>query len=328
MIIYSRVLAFGTAILGFAAPCYGGDSLVKLKERFFAEAPKGWGELESEARRIEMAGTSQVITTRADPNLRRAIVRKFSFSRNGDMALYHIKEKSLDGKPIEGEFVVGTNGTYRFFLTKTADQKTFLLKDFGAVSSEHTNSVNQFMDNFLSFPWSICNHKLSLLVKSRGFKLIDIKDVRHDGRQFARIEFRDTPPDNGQGPLLRGGWVILSPEDHWAMQQYEVDLSTEKVSGEAGYVEDTGRFKPMKYVSIVTVRPSKEHSPITFEWRCDFDDWKYRVVPESRFMLPAFGLPELETTTKPNGDSHREYYYIALGLLLFALAAYVKKSGR
>ncbi len=312
------------AILTVAVPSPAADSLASMRAKFFSEAPKGWEELESAAQTIEVTATSQTVARSSKAGSDRVIVRNFLFLRNRQMQLYHLMQKTVNGKrSFDGEVLLGSNGLYRFLLAKKSGSDNFVLRSFGSETSEVDPST-ELLDTFLSLPWSIPGYRLSSLVKSASFKLVDIKREQAGKGELVKVEFRTASPQN-DARSLRGGWILFEPDAHWAMQQFEVELPSKKVSGQVAYeVDDSGFLRP-KRVSYVETYTSASLSTGRYEATCDFQNFEYRVVPESRFTLSAFGLPELDTKAHPRYRQGREYLFFGVGVLLLAVAICVRR---
>ena len=116
---------------------------------------------------------------------------------------------------------------------------------------------------------------------------------------------------------LQDGWVILSPDDHWSIQECKLSFAdSTKISRlvEYGEMVDGSRI-PRRFESKM-VKKGKHGEDLPYTDTFDYEKFTRIDLPEEAFSLSAYGLPE--SLAEP-GENRARRYLVAL--LLFGLAA-------
>jgi hypothetical protein len=212
------------------------------------------------------------------------------FARVPGRKMMHSKRVSPAPKPGgRVETVRCWNGTHAFVLTRTQDQPQLLVTYFG---TDHSGIDLAFMMNverYLMASHSVFEVPFSRIWSHPSFKLLEVKGLQEGGREIIRVAY-DYHPSN---MILRSGWIKVVPEDGWAILEYESQTNLEGVvvSSVVEYGEKQGEVAIPKRVFVKTGSKSADSF--------DFEELVLGPVPESRFTLAAFGLPELGLPAPP-----------------------------
>jgi hypothetical protein len=221
-----------------------------------------------------------------------------------------IEERRKDGS------LHAVNSRYAFKLSRSASDAPWLLTgtatdlsrgypfDIGA--RFHVASI---LDNQLNLDYGLLGN-LPELVKDPDFVVKRVSPVRRGGVELAEVEFTCKPKqaparviDNQQLPggwlRLRGGTLLLDPNQYWLLREYQVEKEYPgqpaiKYHGTLQYATGPSGKPIMKRVLITFTKTGDEE-----EETRDFDLHEDASVPDKDFTLSAFGFPEPPGLDRP-----------------------------
>jgi hypothetical protein len=268
-----------------------GDS--DLEQRFLRDAPRGWAKLSAaECRLAGVAHIEHWSTTKGQKTVH--IDNHIEFKRNGDLV-----RLVQSGAKKESSFVHVVGPRYFFRLTRPSPKAPYVLRDLsfgqpitnikdeGLLSSTYFFRASQFSREFWDVP-------LEGLIADPGFKLKRISEGVDGTKKIVRVEF--VAKSAKYKREWRSAWMELCPDENWALQKAEHWPRSDwrqTITNEFRTSKD-GQLSPYRsrIVSRFSVSEfSKEEIEQTYQFT--LDELEDRVVPESEFTLPAFGLPEM-----------------------------------
>ncbi len=268
-----------------------GDS--DLGQRFLRDAPRGWAKLrEAERRLVGVAHIEYWSVTKGQKIVH--LDHHIEFKRNGDLVRLVKSSPKSESSSVE---IVGPR--YFFHLTKATGKAPYVrrslsfgepsinIKDEGFLSSTYFFRALQFAREFWNVP-------LEELVAGPGFVVKGISQRVVGTKKIVRVEFLAKSAKYKQE--WRSAWMELCPDENWALQKAEYWPRSDwrqTITNEFRPRKD-GRLSPYRsrIVGRFSVSQfSKEEVEETYQFT--LDEIEERVVPESEFTLPAFGLPEM-----------------------------------
>lgn len=239
------------------------------------------------------------------------------YRSNGESLLYRLREKKNDGMR---EYVIVATPKRTFYLSKPAKQDNFVLKNLAGESEyDHAVTVIRLNARLAFLPYCYLEMPIVDFLKQPDVSVVDVSETDHAGARAVRVSWQRPRrmPDGREYEEL--GWFLLSPDDTWALREYEV--------GAKGY--------PSRIRGVVRYGERKDNVPVASE----FESWKEKDEKRSavfsvraskvqltpakpaEFTLRAFGLPEVGEVVASSGQSMLKYWLLGLGALSGVIAA-------
>jgi hypothetical protein len=279
------------ALILLSGPAAAEERKVDLKQRFLAEAPGGWTALQQWASELETTGTLSQTRRPAQGDPVRE-VQSVTCRRNGESALVELRRADAPAQS-KSVGIGGLNPRYVFSLGREDDSKPWTVKGMYPKAKDDFPGVRTGVEWYLYYCTNPCTGLIGTplidLVRKAEYTIKTVEPVEHQGRRCARVEFAYTPP-KGSENTLRSGWVILAPDEHWALEEFEMTFSNPRtIRGTVRYGDRVGDCRSVqKFVTQINNPLSSEE--IVYE--CHKVD--VCRLSESDFTLPAFGLPEFD----------------------------------
>jgi hypothetical protein len=302
------------------------EDRTELETRFKTEAPRGWAVLEAASRHLDGSGVKTDTWSGTPAATREPKHTTVRFLSHDDSALF--TETGSKGPGIED--VVGVNARYAFRLRRKSASSPYVIAYLGSDFKGLREMQYDDILRYIRAPWQISGMPLRQLIADPGFTLNGVFPIRKGNKDLVRVEFDYRPPDPAldRTPVerrtpIRGGWILLSPEDHWAHQECELITPWGKVIGVVQYGEEQDGIPSVRRASETLVRKEslrKAGEDYAVEKRCDFYRWVSRDVPEREMSLAAFGLPEIGEPIARSNSNHVGYWFLGFGLLFGIVA--------
>jgi hypothetical protein len=245
-----------------------------------------------------------------------------------------------------------------FLLERGEGSNSFTLRSTGGTEARDRIMVRRRMDMFLDAPFTLVGTEIRSHLSNSEFKLVRVEPVIRDGKRMLKLHFRydrDVRAKMEANPssfFIDTAWILVSPEESWAMYQEEVQYvpigkapaatvrmmnveyegstagipSPKKIEHRMSQKLINGQ-KEIKSKDGTILRDGDVTSLATFE----FDELHFEELPDSEFTLAAFGLPELGKSETPAARASTTVWYflaafVAL-LLAVALKYYASRAG-
>ena len=300
------------------------------EDRLFKEGPAAWEAWEQFSKHLEgvVRVTDLGKATVANPKYpaKPPEIIEWLFKFNGDWALQEARriETSEHGPPDSPlpttRGAVAITSKYGFSIKRQTDDTPWVIRN---VATRNYENLREFFDEgalvYVHAPWELLGKPLGTLIHEPEFKLRACEGVTRDGRELCKVSFDyPLPPEKAKLFPIRGGWVVLDPEQHWAIQEYELQ-STQKwvtaVLGSNVYGEVSKGF-PLLQEKRRRITEAKGY----LEEVAVFTKLAYRdSIPEAEFGLAQYGLPE-PFGPLASGKSARAPILILAGLLVIVVA--------
>ena len=297
-----------------------------LRQRFLNEAPDHWKQIAEAMDKVEcwLKGKS---TKRDEAGRSDTHSCHYKIRKNGNLLLLEIHtldelDKSLD--PLKGR-VTGVNSRYAFHLTQREPSQSWLVGVVGAEYRDRLSLEIRVGIEGIVNPYTFLTGDVSLLhiFQDPGFECLSVDPVEREGKLAAKVMFRYAAtipkPTYLSDALndLRGGWFILSPDDHWSVQEYNISFAGPiiKESGFNEYGEVVDGYRIPRRSKATIVKKGKQGEVITYTDTIDYERFVRTELPEEAFSLSAYGLPE------PIAETSKKTKRLYLAALLFGLAA-------
>jgi hypothetical protein len=291
-----------------------------LRSRFLAEGPKGWKTLDRTVRQMEGKWVGHYKL-----GVHPMVIQEAKFKINGNLLVYEETRKIQDEK-INRVIALGANSKYQFGLQQHRPPSSWAMVYTGAPTDPmdfdhpYSRATGTGFVRFLHAPFTVNCMPIAEMIGESGFKLENIEEVPRDGKKLAKIEFRYTPPKitqelvkgkpirrNFHMTKMRGGWMLLDPEQNWSLQECSLDLEGgEKNTRIVKYaVSDGGLHLPSSVFE-------KDNSKSV--WEVTFSNLRIRDIREEEFTLTVYGFPEPVGVVWPKPTR----WYVWLALAAFA----------
>lgn len=302
-----------TILIITCAICWnGGDGLKKL---ILSEAPKGWAEWEEANSHVEWLGT---LRSEYQPESKRPRPdESIHVLINENMIIY-------DNNKNGNSNVTGFNNDYSFSLSKDSNNKQYTVRDFGSASGGEPARRKLFALRFAKQPYAIAGMPLAEMIRRKSFRILKVSEVARDGGICLRVDF-EFKPDKQDETAIRGGWILLSPSDHWAHTESAITTPWGELIGKIVLDRKLGEFPAIRS-SDITLKGKKKKLDMKF----NFEKYQYKNIDESNFTLSSFGLPELHNVTGQVQRNSSPYWLFGIGASAAAVAIWLKlpKRGR
>jgi hypothetical protein len=206
------------------------------------------------------------------------------------------------------------------------------------------------LPKFLDCAYSMAGYSLPDLLSDPDFVLDKAEEVTLKANTMVKIFFHRKPklgpnPKSKVLQVLKDGWIITSPRDNWATQQYEFRLThLTRLKGTAlaeicgGLVEygesSSGTRLPKRAVikrfirldsenkKVLKLAPDVHDGDVMATETFDFQNVQFESQSDEAFTLVAFGLPELGAPVRHFRRDYAAVWYIvaALAFLVTAIA--------
>lgn len=306
-----------------AAPAQVARGDGALRERFFREAPAGWGRLREAARQV--AGTLRYEAWSIQDGKRNAAwgYDKYArFRRNGDWVVLTITASGENQS-----IIVGAGPRYAFSLKREGEGMPALTGlSFGAaeVTSREIRSSTQFFHALESSHvwWTI---PLEKLFQDRGIVVTDVAQSRDQGREVVTVVFEGTTSEPKHP--WKGVRMAFLPALDWALLRVESDPRGDwhEVIVNEYRPNRNGRVALYKHEKVGYFSADK----IEEDYRYTFEELEDRAEPESAFTLTAFRLPEPGEPARSSPAEGRLHYWLIGGAVgLFVAAIGLRRAAR
>lgn len=168
------------------------------------------------------------------------------------------------------------------------------------------------------------------LMDSATFEILSVspKRMENDDNEYVELTFKsDFLSDNG-ATKVRGGRVLLMPNLHWVVKQYEVNLESDFGENNVAHLKGT-RFIDYEIIDGIPF-PRRSESIYSFEndgkvfshMKCDYVSIKRGGIPTDILYLRHYGFSE------PISPSHWGSTFriitAVLGILMILLGLYMR----
>lgn len=291
----------------FCSPSVRADESETLKQRFFAEAPRAWGEYRSYAGRLQGA-SERTITIEG----KISSIRHLEYKSNPRCKM--VLTQPLFGEELVGEVFV-FNPQYAFSLKRKAKDAPWVLVEL------NVGTTRVGPDGWADFPAScLCIHaqlyELRELIRLPSFRVVRASAVQDAGRELCRIDFESKQTD---------GVLLLDPNRSWTLHHSSVrekSANQPSVATQDFEVRDPAANYPilkrwLLHKEITNgPKPGKSVAQVVEE----FDLKEPSTPPEdNEFTLAAFGLPE-PLGVKPIPASRNWVWLLAAAVAAAAVA--------
>jgi len=273
-----------------------------LQDRFANEAPREWEKYRVRAARFQGTYTWAVTFNSNKPGVparRERTEKHYEFKQREGCALF--LEESIEEKNEKASetWARVSNPRYGFEVRRrhAAGPWTVSHLDTDLTNGLSFPAPSTFVEMVSTYPCSFAsiNRRLRIVVKEPGFELKRVTHVKRDGESLAKMEFAYMPEDPFHIPL-RGGWVLYDPAHYWIIREYDVQMdwpapqgavSQGTIASALQYQDADDGFPIIKRIAQKIRISSFVDNDNSFDF-----DIREGDVPESDFVLSAFGLPE------------------------------------
>ena len=159
---------------------------------------------------------------------------------------------------------------------------------------------------------------LSEIMADPTFKIKAISRVESGGKDCIKIEYHYDNRVEGIGPK---NWVILSPEEGWAIRAQR---------NESTYY-DAWRESEIDYGPLrdgvaypIRIRHQLHSKPDDYIHDYTFDEFTHGTTPAEEWTLSHYGLPELGRPGSAQASHSAVYWLFGLGLLALIVGLAIK----
>jgi hypothetical protein len=334
------------SLLGLLSFALGqAQTVPSAKERFLSEAPHKWAEYRTLGKRLQGSCLVSYRDRSAGAKVFSSV--RYECKQNDVCALALTQDLGDTPKTRKGRLEV-VNSRYAFRLERSAPDRPWILvgtsfhPEQGYGLSRLTPDVRVagiFVDKALSF--SSIHECLVDMIRDPDFVIKNVTAVVQEGQEGVRLEFSNRPKmtaprkvkaneiPGGWNPV-GGGWVLLDPAHYWVIRAYDVhtewqDRSTGRMTATFSYKEGQNGLPILSRILGNYKGTTAQGSRAETEDNHEYNLTERPDVPESEFMLTAFGLPE------PPEVPGRPRWYLwaaAMGVLCLILAVLFRTLGR
>ena len=272
-----------------------------MEKRIANEAFRAWDKYDISARALQ--GSVSLRVYRLQPEKRLVEQEEIEFKQREGCGIWLRQGKSLDGKTRKGGLLYAVNRQYGFELVRQRVEGRWAVKNTVFVKDGKTpdtfDEPRGIINLWCRFPIRLMwdeETQLPILFKHPKFSMGRVTSEVRDGRTLAKVEFAyaESSMSNERRRWLKGGWLLLDPDFSWVLRAYEIETMqwqgkgtqarTLKLVGSFEYQEGSDRLPLISgYVKKWVYTDSSEQ-----------EEYKYEIsrgdVPETEFMLPAFGF--------------------------------------
>jgi hypothetical protein len=276
--------------------------LAELRTRL--AAVRGSGTY-TDSRRAATAIRSYDVEFSRKPGSFKYIVRNHWFAGNG--ARTPNNDSAVCSSPLTNFSLGKRGGESAFHVSRVAE-------------APFTIAASAPLPKFLDCAFSLGNYSLPDLLAAADFELTKVEEQTIAAKRTCKLFFlRPLLPDpkSNKPQALADGWIIVSPQDHWATQQYEFRHATFTKAGQAlispfitsGLVEygNSAEGAPLPrraeiktFIRVaglereVRLGAGLHDGDVTQVESFDFKSIEMVADPDNAFTMNAFGLPKLD----------------------------------
>ncbi|MBX6314540.1 MAG: hypothetical protein IRY99_16755 [Isosphaeraceae bacterium] len=339
----------GSGLLLLAHLAQGSES--SITEKFRSQYPAASARWQEYLSQIHVAGTLKMYQRKASPaesnawdlsgdigpgdSLRET--RKIELWRQGRMgklietvsrerpaqkkgAPQNQKEGAPQNTP--GELTICVGPKYSFRSIKKAGEAP-VLASFSATKDSDALS-SRLLDGFIWAPYWI-GRPFREFTSDPSFSIKSASKIDLDGKEMVKVEFSIKPADPHVS--LRGGWVIFSPADGWAIRRYELSEEIYSLKTKSKRIREDASYGDIQYDYQsgrlpLPKRVYKRH----FNGVSVFEPTVFEVGPvsEREFTLASVGLPELEQPAGQSRTSRLPFWLFGLAAVALVVALVLK----
>lgn len=328
-------------ILAGAIPRGASASDPVLEQRVRTEYPQALARLE--LRYAVMQGRAILNAWVGASNQRKDDPTKtfdFAFDERHGKTTRTTKTGASEGKKSLYQTASGFNPKYSFTIQKEEPSSDWFLR---AVSDGPTSGVRNcstMIGRAVLCTTQVNEINLQGWMKSSSTKFDSVTEEATEADPHALLIRFTTTPINRETKQAKGtkqfGWLVVSPDEGWILREYGISHSRgEKVNtthvGQVEYRRSTdGHLDPSRrservFIGLAergTTQEPAGGSELTIE------SLRFDALPESDFLLSAFGLPEPSKGDTPP-PAARWPWFLGAAMLAFGVAAGLKyASGR
>jgi hypothetical protein len=238
--------------------------------------------------------------------------------------------ETTESEGLSEQRVRGFNQEYRFSLRKKGGGREYSIDSLEARGADHP-PISMPMRAYLFAPCAVQVASMMRVVTHPHFSVRDITAVTRDGKTLLRIAFDcPTDPPTKKGFIDSGGIegsVLVSPEEKWALYEYECRRKKGIPMLYTGTIDYQGSLDgfpvPKRLARQRVVKRPKGDEVETQAY--DFLEFHHTSPRDEEFTLAAFGIPE--DVTRPSGPGRKGvlgYWLVALALAALAAAVFLK----
>ena len=310
-------------VLGFPG---GPAPAASPKERFLAEYPAAAEKLRAFYGQVRGEGTLTITRLKSDPELKgdpAGTVRQYTIRfavDSGRTRVEEIAESDAEDQPRGSVMAVVTTPDTRFKVTKSPDQRSFVLTDISHDVAA-PSIIAGYIEEFVQAPICLMRTPLSELIGSKGFVIRGVEETSDGERKLLRVQFQRAAPSPRDQET--SGWFELSPEEGWVLKRYEYRFQSGLVNaGTVSFVRDRdGALVPKKVEYTSTAK--RGASRINFRFR----EFARVPTPSEEFTLAAFGLPDIASVGRDRAASHPSSWFFGLAIAALAVAILLRYLG-
>jgi hypothetical protein len=289
-VLFSSV-AVGTAcsLIVTSYRARGQEDEASLKQRVQKEYPAALKALESRfARAYGFGRSSEELRIGTDGHFRSDSAVTFASRRPAlaKVVLNSTRTTIKDGKTgPPREVVFCYNSKNSFWLARPAGDSKYTVQSLVASNSDGSMARRQLQRSlrFLDAPCTVGTLRMSAAFERPGFSIQRVSTLHRDGKLRLKIEF---------AVEQRGGsgWVVVAPDEKWALCDYEYKDIQDSHEGKIEYTEPLEGYPCPKRVTITRTRIGETLPAESYKF--DFDEIHSGDAPDREFTLGAFGLAD------------------------------------
>lgn len=316
------------AVVAFTTPIRADDG-PSPRSRVQSELGRALARMEAAYARVRGQGSYIVVdNVRPDPDPERHDL-DFAFNDPHRMVIERYTRKDQNRKRV---YCLGPRGAFE--LRADAPATRFSIGKLG--DKEYIEAIlDGTLTHYLVAPFTIYNGysvPLSKLMSDPSFRLLGVSEVDERGKKCVKIEYDCDESVVKVGP----GWVVVSPEEGWAIRSYECHLTNDKRPDfrRYGTVEYGGMIDGVPIPTRVEYRlkSARESGPLKGVYdvthKYQFDKIAFESTPEIEFTLSYFGLPEAGTLGKDRSSGQAGMWFMGLGLMALVVALGARYGAR
>jgi hypothetical protein len=313
--VFSVVIALAVFIPSLARGNNDPELVTRIREEILKEWPvvKEWGEA------LECSG---VLTRTMSPEGKppKKTVKEVTCRRKGDNMLIEVRSRQ------GGVSVGGLNPKYSFHVIREGKDDSWAISNIFS-SGESKEGINK------SFRWyfyhcvnpcmSLHGTPLADLVRDQRFQVTGAEQFRSNGRASMKIQYKYTPQGRTAKPV--SGWVILSPDEHWTINEFEelIPDVPRTIHGTISYGDRVGSCRGVRRF-LLTIRNPKSKDEELFE----VSHVSTCMLGDKDFTLPAFGLPEVTNSGAIKSNKLTWMWLSAASIVLLLFGILLRRSSR
>lgn len=318
-----KLLSFSALAISLFALRSGADQ-TSARARFLREAPAAWGRL-SRAERQSAGSIHQqsYAYTAGVKNSTWGKNKHIEFQRNENLYTLLEWHEASDRKVS----VSAVAPTYAFRADRSSNSSLYALRGIMFGPPERTQPV--IMEKTYFFLATQANRALwgvpiADLVAEPHFILKKVVETGDGPEQLVRVDF-ECKPKKYKINFMNAS-MILDPSRDWSLVEAEYDVREGWRTTIKNEFKDRGPGQPSLSRHLHVNAFNDTQSQESYEFH--FEDHQTKVIPQSAFLLSAYGLPE---PNRPMGADRRDrspYLFFGGAAVLFAVALGIRWKAR